>query len=32
MRLCFGVPPEAELVEGARRLAAAVGDCLGTIT
>jgi 2-aminoadipate transaminase len=27
-RLCFGVPDEAELVEGARRLAAALAECL----
>ena len=27
-RVCFGVPSEADLVEGARRLAAALGDCL----
>jgi 2-aminoadipate transaminase len=29
-RLCYGVPSEAELVEGARRLAKALSSCLGT--
>ncbi len=30
-RLCFGVPSESELVEGARRLAAAYAGCLETV-
>src|SRR5262249_36715774 len=30
-RLCYGVPGEAELAEGIRRLAAAVVDCLNPV-
>ena len=30
-RLCFGVPGEAELEEGARRLAAALAECLDLV-
>ena len=30
-RLCFGVPPEADLVEGVRRLAMALADCLDLV-
>ncbi|SIO62298.1 2-aminoadipate transaminase [Singulisphaera sp. GP187] len=30
-RLCFGVPSEPELVEGARRLALALTDCLNPV-
>jgi 2-aminoadipate transaminase len=30
-RLCYGVPGEAELMEGARRLAAALSDCLDPV-
>jgi len=30
-RLCFGVPGEGELVEGARRLAAALAGCLAPV-
>ena len=30
-RLCFGVPGEADLVEGARRLAVALADCLDPV-
>ena len=30
-RICFGVPGEADLVEGARRLAAALADCLDPV-
>jgi 2-aminoadipate transaminase len=30
MRLSFGVPEEPKLVEGARRLAAALTECLGS--
>ena len=31
LRLTFGVPGEAELVEGARRLAAALSACLAPV-
>jgi 2-aminoadipate transaminase len=30
-RICFGVPSEAELVEGVRRLAAALAECLDPV-
>jgi 2-aminoadipate transaminase len=30
-RICFGVPGEAELVEGTRRMAAALSDCLDPV-
>lgn len=30
-RICFGVPSEAELVEGIRRLSAALADCLDPV-
>lgn len=30
-RLCFGVPSERDLVEGVRRLAAALSDCLAPV-
>lgn len=30
-RLCFGVPPEADLVEGVRRMAMALADCLDLV-
>jgi 2-aminoadipate transaminase len=32
IRLTFGVPSEAELAEGARRLAAAIRGCLSAAT
>jgi len=32
IRLCYGVPGEAELAEGARRLAAALNHCLDPVT
>jgi 2-aminoadipate transaminase len=30
-RICFGVPSEADLVEGVRRLAAAMAECLACV-
>jgi len=30
-RLCFGVPGEADLAEGARRLSLALADCLDPV-
>jgi DNA-binding transcriptional MocR family regulator len=30
-RLCFGVPAEPDLVEGVRRLAAALAECLDPV-
>jgi len=30
-RICFGVPSEVELVEGVRRLAAALAECMDPV-